>query len=483
MIKRLMLKHFMLSTGRVGCCEKSFAFALLPRIVMLSFSYLSIMKTIQYIGLILCLLSTANAHAQLDKTLNRKFAFKDYCFDKQIKTIQLFKEGDELSEPVIELGSTDVLTAIFDDLSQSGRSLYYTIAHCDADWNEDGTFQNDYLTGFMQNDLRDYEYSINTRIPYLHYELSIPNNDVRLKISGNYLLRVYDYSNPDEPLFQKGFSIVEQKVGLSLQYENLTNKGLRQQQQLKLSLSYAGLNVIDPYRDFKVRVEQNSHRMPGTDNPSPTFIANNTVDYSQPTKNIYYGGNEFRLFDIRTLEFAAQGVSLVDLKNDGYHVLLDNAEVRANKPYLYERDINGKLYIDYRAKFDNKHTEADYVQVYFTLPANEPYSSTTLYVYGQLSDWSIYDSHAMVYNQLRKAYELTLTLKQGMYSYMIAAIDSQKGMFDAGIIEGNFSETENSYSAYVYFRSAHDRWDRLVGIQQVNTLSRKVGSFSSIISF
>ncbi len=433
--------------------------------------------------MILFLFGSINAHAQLDRTLNKKFVFKDYCFDKQIKTIQIFKGGSELSDPIIELGSTDVITVMFDDLSQAGRSLYYTITHCDADWNEDGTFQNDYMNGFTQNDLRDYEYSINTRVPYLHYEFSVPNNDISLKISGNYLLKVYDYSNPDSPLFQKGFSIVEQRVGLNLQYENLTNKGQRQQQQLKFSLSYAGLSVTDPYRDFKIRVEQNSRRMPGTENPLPTFISNNTVDYDQPTKNIYYGGNEFRSFDIRTLEFAAQGVSLVDLESDGYHVLLSNADIRANKPHLYDRDINGKYYIDYRAKFDNKHTEADYVQAYFTLPTDEPYNNYTLYVYGQLSDWSIYDSHARVYNQSRRAYELTLTLKQGIYNYMIVAVDSKKGTFDAGLIEGNFSETENNYSVYVYFRSPRDRWDRLVDIQQVNTLTQKPGSYNSIISF
>lgn len=441
------------------------------------------MKTIRHIGLILFLLgASATAYAQHGDRLNKKFAFKDYCFDKQIKTIQIFKESNELSEPIIELGSTDVVTVMFDDLSQDSRSLYYTIVHCDADWNEDGTFQNDYMTGFTQNDLRDYEYSINTRIPYFHYKFSIPNNDISLKISGNYLLKVYDYSNPDTPLFQKGFSIVESKVGLSLQYENLTNRGKRQQQQLKFSVSHTGLSVMDPYRDFKIRVEQNGHRMPGIDNPSPTFISGNTIDYYQPTKNIYYSGNEFRPFDIRTLEYAAQGVSLVDLEYDGYHALLNNAEVRANKPYLYERDLNGKYYIDYRAKFDSKHTEADYVQVYFTLPADEPYRNTTLYVYGQLSDWSIYDSHAMVYNQSRRAYELTLTLKQGMYNYMIAAIDS-RDTFDAGLIEGNFSETENSYSVYVYFRSSRDRWDRLVGIQQINTLTQKAGSIGGSISF
>jgi len=440
------------------------------------------MKAIQYACLTFLLLGFNSVNAQLDMRLNSKFGFKDYCFDKQIKTILLFKEKNELSEPILELESSNALTLMFDDLNQNGRSLYYTIVHCDADWNEDGTFQNDYMTGFPENSLRDYSYAVNTRTPYIHYDLNIPNKDISLKISGNYLVKAYDYSDADTPLFQKGFSIAEPKVKLHLQYENLTNRGQRQQQQLKLSMSHTGLNVTDPYKDFKIRIEQNSHRLPEVAMPTPTFITGSSIDYSQPTKNIYYGGNEFKSFDIRTLEYAAQGVSIVDLEANGYHVLLNNAEIRAGKPYLYEKDLNGKYFIDYRTKFDRKHTEADYVQVYFTLPKDEPYPNATLYVYGQLSDWSIYNSHAMVYNQDRRAYELTLTLKQGVYSYMIIAVDDKES-FNAGLVEGNFSETENSYSVFVYFRSPRDRWDRLVGVEHINTLTQKANSFSGYISF
>lgn len=436
----------------------------------------------RYIGLLVLLLGSASLYAQLDLRLNKKFGFKDYCFDKDIKTILLFREGNELSEPILELGSSDVLTVMFDDLNEDGRSLYYTIVHCDADWNEDNTFQNDYMTGFTQNRIRDYDYSVNTRVPYQHYKFTIPNADISLKISGNYMLKVYDSSDSDVPLFQKGFSIVEPIVGLTLRYENLTHRGFKGEQQLNFSVSYAGQNVVDPSRDFKIRVEQNGHRMPNAALPTPTYVKGTTADYSQFNKNIYEGGNEFRPFDLRTLEFAGQGVSLVELKSNQYHVLLNDAEVRAGKPYLYERELNGKYYIDYRTKFGDKHTEADYVQVYFTLPQFEPFANATLYVYGGLTDWSIYDRCAMVYSQERGAYELTLMLKQGLYNYEIVTVNSNE-KFDAGLVEGNFSETENSYNVYVYYRSPRDRWDRLVAVEGINTLNQKSGSFSGVISF
>ncbi len=437
------------------------------------------MRTILYILAISLLLISNQAKAQLDVSYNKKFCFKDYCFDGRIKTILLHKESGELSEPVLELGSTDVLSIRFDDLSESMRSLYYVVIHCDADWNEDGTFSADYMRGFRENRLNHYAYSINTQVPYLHYSFTLPNKELTILASGNYLLKVYDYANPEVPLFQKGFCVVERKVGVKASSENLALKGQPKDQQLNFSISYASLWVQDPFRDLKVRIEQNSHRVPGVTPPLPKYMADKTADYSQSNANIYKGGNEFRMFDIRTLDYAAQGVTLIDKQQQKQvHVLLNDALPRANKPYSYSRDLNGRYYVDVDRKLSDKNLEADYIEVYFTLPADEPYAGTNIYVYGQLSDWSIYNSHAMVYSHERKAYELTLQLKQGYYSYMLVAVDA-KGSFNPSLIEGDFGETENGYTIYVYYRSVRDRWDRLVGVESINTL--KVGNTPGLL--
>lgn len=429
------------------------------------------MKWNKYVGLVILLLCTLEALAQRDLELNEKFLFKDYCFDGKIKTILVYKDGDELSEPVIELGTKDALTVKFDDLSP-GRALYYTIEHCDADWRPDNLFINDYMRGFPEIDLINFAYSINTQVPFLHYTFSIPNREAELITSGNFLLKVYAVSNPKLPLFQKGFSVVERQATLDASYESLSVPRQGGQQKLYFSIRHPKLWVQDPYKDFKVRICQNSQRVPSVPNPEPVFISNAFIDYTFPNRNVYNGGNEYVIFDIRNTEFAAQGVSRVNNIDGMCYALLNPAGIRANKPYVFYPDLNGKFLVDRDNKLrDQKHLEADYVYVYFTLAAKEPIPNSTVYVFGQLSDWSLYDTHAMVYNENRKAYELTLLLKQGFYSYEHAVVDN-KANLDASIVEGSYWDTENDYDFYVYYRTVRDRWDKLVSYQQINTLKR-----------
>ncbi|MBQ8276905.1 MAG: DUF5103 domain-containing protein, partial [Bacteroidaceae bacterium] len=60
------------------------------------------------------------------------------------------------------------------------------------------------------------------------------------------------------------------------------------------------------------------------------------------------------------------------------------------------------------------------------------------------------------------AYEISLLLKQGYYSYQYLAgpHGRRTGMTSA---EGNFWQTENEYTILVYYRPAGSRYDRLVG--------------------
>jgi len=41
----------------------------------------------------------------------------------------------------------------------------------------------------------DYENSYSTLQPYSNYKLTIPNDNTRLKVSGNYLLEIYNSYN------------------------------------------------------------------------------------------------------------------------------------------------------------------------------------------------------------------------------------------------------------------------------------------------
>jgi hypothetical protein len=411
-----------------------------------------------------------NLSAQNEIELNKTFGFRDFCFDRNIRTVMAYKTGNELSEPYVELNSNETITFTFDDLSEDSRDFYYVIKHCNADWVEDNLFTGDYMKGFAENNLFRFNSSINTTVFYKNYILTVPNEDVQITASGNYLLKVYDRYDSKE-VFRKGFKIFENKVALTLKYRHIVNYGSDGKQQLEFSVNRGSLPLQNPYSELKLRIEQNSQRIPSQALPVISFQNNLIIDYSNATKNIFKGENEYRLFDTRSLAYNAEGVSKIVNQNREYHVLLNVDRPTSKETYQYKRDINGKYYVEADRMVKNssdKNLEADYVNVYFTIEDPNPQPNITVYVYGALSDWGLKPECRMEYNESRQAYETTLLLKQGYYNYKYVAIDNRMN-FISDFFDESFAQTENEYTVNVYYRGIHDRWDRLVAIESINT--------------
>ena len=148
----------------------------------------------QYIFILIPLLLIQATVAHADKP-----RFSDRVFDNRIKTVLLHREGWELSYPLIRLGSDDRLILKFDLLGDNIETYYYTIIHCNKDWEESGIFRNDYTDGFDDNPIEEYKSSFNTTINYTHYSLTIPNERMTIKLSGNYILKVFPAGSPDNP--------------------------------------------------------------------------------------------------------------------------------------------------------------------------------------------------------------------------------------------------------------------------------------------
>ncbi|MDR2801823.1 MAG: DUF5103 domain-containing protein [Prevotellaceae bacterium] len=398
--------------------------------------------------------------AQEEARINRQAAWKDVCYDTHIRSIQLFKGDNEQSLPALVLNAGERLTLWFDDLSEQRSSLRYTIVHCSADWEEDNLFITDYLEGFAENRLNDFKHSHITRVNYTHYELQIPNSDVQLKVSGNYLLKVYE-TDAKTPAFVRGFSVVSPASAATLRMRGPAVTGESCLQQLEFAVNHPSLEVRNAFRELKVRVEQNGYRLPLTPYPTPAFTDIGRTDYSQADRNWYPGGNEFRFFDTRNLDFSGRGVVQIRKDSDGFVYALLQPDAPRNRQYSYEREMNGRFYIDaYRTA--DRLTEADYITTIFTLNAPEPFDGE-VYVFGAFTGFALHPAFRMEYNAERQAYELNTLVKQGLYNYRYVLLDRQ-GRIDWTAIEGCYAETENSYHLYVYFRSARDRYDRLVGL-------------------
>jgi len=401
------------------------------------------------------------------------FIYTNHIFNEKIKTVQLYKEGWNLSYPILKLNSNEKLILHFDLLNDQAETYYYTFFHCDKDWRKSDIFPNDYLDGYSENPIEEYEASFNTTVNYYHYKLIFPNDRVSLKLSGNYIINIFPADKPGEPVITQRFIITEDAVKINVTaHRPLMTRDNNTHQQVDFLVNYTGLNIIDPYRNVYSFILQNGRWDNAIRNLKSDFYGNNELKYnSLSDKNIFNGGNEYRYFDIKSIRYQTEYVREIDYVIPNYNVLLYPSENREFKPYFYWKDFNGKYYIAFQ-EGNKADIDADYVYVYFTLPSKQIISGRNIFVSGGLNNWMFNSNNLMIYNSAREAYECTMLLKQGWYNYEYVFLKNGDSDGTASIFEGSHYETENDYLVLVYYRNPRDRYDRLIGSVIANTLNR-----------
>ncbi len=305
----------------------------------------------------------------------------------RIKTVECYPLGKPFAEPVIELGTQDRLMVSFDDLSPEVNSYSYKIVHCDPDWNSSNLSPFTYLTGFFSNPVENYDYSFNTQVQYTHFSLTLPNEEVGFKISGNYILQIYNDENPDSVVLALHFSVLEQKVGIRAEVVNATNPQLLYtSQQLNFSVVYEQLTIYNPVRDVRAYVTQNQD--PNTRRQfSPTFVRTNQLVYGNGTDNIFNGLSPFRNFQSASLVYYTQYVKDVLKGPDGlYNFILQPG--RVPERYVPLPDKGGNFRIE-AENVQNPDLEADYIVAHFAILYPEPLVDADVYVYGKFAGWEL----------------------------------------------------------------------------------------------
>lgn len=398
--------------------------------------------------------------------------YTSHVFIDNIKSVQLYKEGWNLSYPIIKLNSDEKLVLNFDLLGDKIENFYYTFIHCNKEWQKSDIFPADYSDGFYENPIEDYKTSFNTTVSYIHYKLSFPNDRIRFTISGNYVLWVYTSDQPEKPLLIQRFIITEDAAGIKINaHRPRMTADVDRNQQIDFNVSFTGLNINDPYRDLYAFILQNGRWDNAKKNLKPEFYGNNELKYSALSdKNVFAGGNEFRYFDIKSIRYQTEYVRKIDFVLSNYQVYLFPSENREFKPYFYWHDFNGKYYIAIQEQ-KNPDTDADYAYVYFTLPSKYMIAGGKMYVSGALNNWTFNSNNLTSYSPEREAYECTMLLKQGWYDYEYVFRRDGSNDSVASLFEGSHYETENDYTVIIYYRNPRERYDRVIGTETANTLN------------
>lgn len=383
-----------------------------------------------------------------------------------IKSVRVVVDDDPLMPPVARLG--EHVDISFDAMTHEYVRYIYKVSYCNADWSENTEiFESDWLAGFNGQPIEDYETSFNTSVLYTHYSFSLPNEDVRLLLPGNYRVEVFadDGASSDEPVLEACFSLLKPSMNVSATVSSNTDIDFNQHnQQVTWTLNYGTQNVVDPMRELHTVVMQNRRRDNAVIDLAPNIRRATGAEWTHRRELIFPAGNEFRKFEVLSTRLAGMGVDRMVWEDPIYHVVLFPGE-RPNS-YTYNPDANG-AWVVRRSGSSNADIEAEYVIVHFSLKTPR-LPGGDLYVCG-LWDNGFPDPRCrMAYDEQLGVYEVGVLLKQGYYNYQFLQLDDEgRGHTDRTM--GDFYETENEYVVLVYHRPQGARYDALVGYQRVLT--------------
>ena len=405
--------------------------------------------------------------------------------------------------PILRLKSDDVMHVQFDDINDNENKEYrYKIIHCTKDWEKSPVSEIDYLLGYNDEPLRSWEFSQGTFVPYTHFYIDFPNSNTQMKVSGNYLLIIYDKNNSEKPVLTKRFMVTEDVAPAVADFiRPVSVMEARRNHQFSLQVPLKSLSTFNPQRDVYVHAIQNGNWLSGIYNLKAESVMPEMLRFNSFGAINFYALNEFRNFDTRTLLSRGRHVKKISRETSPFSVELNPDRSQDGLSYSLMFDFNGKYFINnldfgsanrrqfslttenlYRLRDLNailerpfvgtyregytinpKDFSADYVNVKFTLDLL-PDMRGKIYVFGELSNWQIHPDFEMKYNEETEKFEANILLKQGYYDYMYAKLGPD-GKIDLHTLQGTWQDTENDYTFLTYLREYGARLDRLVGVR------------------
>lgn len=382
-----------------------------------------------------------------------------------IKTIALTQNNNNIT-PFVKLG--DGFALEFDDLYGNEADYYYTLTLYNYDWTESSLVKSEYLSGMDNQRIMTYENSFNTLQQYSHYTQVFPNKFNRITKSGNYIIKIFN--DEQEIIFSKKVIIYEDIVGASLLVKRARDfESLNEKQNLELTINYGERILQNPIKNVKVSFFQNGNWDTAIHNIKPQYTLGSELIYRYNLETQFWAGNEFYTLDnsnIRNNNNSVSKVTAGDIYNS--HLYVNYA--RQNKQYTYFPDFNGNFYSK-NINSENPQTEADYAWVYFTLEAPSYFLNKNIYINGMFNNYKLGEEFKLNYNSKNGLYEKAVLLKQGYINYQYVIADSNKNIDFENAIDGNFYQTENSYTVIVYYKGNNDRTDQVIGISKANSES------------
>lgn len=389
---------------------------------------------------------------------------EDLNYEPLVGMVQVFPklsngEYNELEDAVIALQAQGDLQLKFDLLQENFIPLNARFVHCQADWALSNLPDIRFTDDYNEFPINDFEYSAGTQTAYITYSGSIPSP----KIAGNYLLVVYRGYDKQDVLFSRRVLVFFQKIVIENTLRMSTSVSVRNlNHQIDFSVDYKNLSpTINPLRDFRVMILQNHNWATALADLQPTLIRQDEsyLEYHHfNLENNFSAGNEFRFFDLRSIDYRGMNVANITKEMTPVQAFLRQDKDRSRESYSQlNRDINGSYYLDNTDPGDSP-LHSEYVETHFQLLEDE--IEGDVYVMGKFNNWRKDAANKLIYDPHSQSYRGKVLLKQGYYNYIY---EVKAPSLPASYFEGNHFQTSNEYEILIYWRNPTTNIDELVG--------------------
>ena len=389
----------------------------------------------------------------------KRLQLVDAVYENNIKTARVFSDNqsslDQLLPAVTQIGKWNLILE-FDDLHTDRDNYYIRIIHCNQNWTKSTLMDLDYLTDYNEFPINNFEFSLDTWIPYVHYWAKLP----AVKLPGNYLAVVYRNSDKEDIILSKRFMVYEPRVSFLRDGKMISSGAVAvQNQQLNFTVNYKNLTLLNPMEMVNVTIRQNQRWDNLAQEVKPSFVKENIQELEYRffgDSDMFKGGNEFRFFDLRSINYPGRNVSHMDKSKVPWTAYIEKDKSKAGEYYSQYQDYNGGYLLD---NYDYRITNAsNYANVVFTL-SSAPVQGE-VFLMGAFNQWSASESNRMKYDSTKREYSASFLLRQGWYDYQYAVKSKTLPYF---YLEGSHFQTENKYEIFVYYRSFQPNADLLIG--------------------
>jgi len=388
--------------------------------------------------------------------------YNDFVYNNNIKSVRLFPLDNPTYYPVIELNTNQALRLVFDDLSGGFTNFSYKLLHFNHKWELSDLQPYDYIDGFTEANIFNYEYAYNNNIDYTHYQLILPNNEMSITKSGNYLLLVYQNDNPTKPIITKHFYVVEPVVSV----KGPANAFMLNNFFIDFIVDAKQIYSPNPYNEFKVNIVQNGILAQSVTGLICNFVSNGELTFNNIRKGRLNPSESYRYFDMRSFKFNSKRIEAIEKSGPKINVVLKTDEL--SNTNFNNFNLAGNYYVDILSTF-NDELQANYAKVNFSFYADAPFENANVYATGGFCNFMCNRQNSMAYNYDTQQYEGSYLLKQGFYNYTYCLIDDDTQQIQPLSNSRAFNEFNNNFQILVYYTPFGERYDRLIGYETFNS--------------